>query len=902
MTLLQLPSLSEDGSKKLVELPDKARQMCPDPTAFLLPSVVKSWRTTDFGRDYAPTQHSGLLLSSGKGKQAFLTVRQPKEPSKRLDVDDFNLEDIEGELGDVCFSCICTFKRPEEARVSSQEVPPQDRFADILKAKSPGQWPKAPAVDVEEIKAMFPDASGHFPIVDMHKVDLTAWNEGKDVTERRELLFYRLRGPLPADDPNAHALVHAFESDRNGLLMIGNHIGLGWSLGVAASLTYAFVIHVNVDQTVMKDPSGPDDGWWIQEVSFPRAGQGRGALMSELEDAMRDAQAEADFIETQVAYKDAEIDNLKFDRISHSGSTKHFNAAIIRTQQKRQELCDAFDSKKDEVSALKEKMKKRQTKLAGFAPVESTVAPDPNEDEETAALLEVTGTPWNEAFTTSDDGKVFTSPAMLRGVPTTPITETCPYWEPSWLKFGDAIDENRFQREYDQACEQWRQRIHRGSLSEADQEYFDKQEKKYYRLVNEAKVIRKWFCPGKTLHPNQFMAKAYMPDVGFCLPHNLYRIANYLNRLKVLFERGELAMQPLYFLLWRMSVSFDREAGNGIHARSFCSRLIEEDRHAFDPLLRKAVIRSAQHTNDYNCYGRRSKGLGPLASPVKSRSTHASARVAAPPTPVSPEPRQKSAARSTTLAQADLEPSISSQAPVNQLGLTTLPERGQKRRRTSPRLQQRISEESSILSRAKKVKIEIRLPVRSRSPAEGPDTSVSRGATSSYTTCLDTSPGTTTSTRATEPVHIATSSKDGTSHTPKEPTAQARSSGLPADIEQCIQRAEALIREVAIYGEPMRDQLASSTSDSQSTDTAMMDTAEQPHPVQEEHAKGSDRALGGTGLDEDVSLLDVNEDVRFLGERTVERGPFPRTRRRPAQPFLTPWLPCTEREAMAMLL
>ncbi|KAF6843333.1 acylthioesterase [Colletotrichum musicola] len=210
----------------------------------------------------------------------LVTVRQPKEASKRLTEDDFGLEDLEGGLGDVCFSCICTFKRPEQGRVSSQETPPQERFADILKSKAPMDWPHAPAVDVEEIKAMFPDAgTGQFPIVDMHKVDLTAYNEGRPVSDRRELLFYRLKGPLPADDPNAHVLVHAFESDRNGLLMLGNHVGLGWSLGLAASLTYSFVVHVNVDEAVMKDARGPDDGWWIQEVSFPRAGQGRGALM-----------------------------------------------------------------------------------------------------------------------------------------------------------------------------------------------------------------------------------------------------------------------------------------------------------------------------------------------------------------------------------------------------------------------------------------------------------------------------------------------------------------------------------------------------------------------------------------------------------------------------------------------
>lgn len=214
----------------------------------------------------------------------LVTARQPRETSKRNDYEDnFSLEDAEGPLGDVCFSCICTFKRPEEGRVSAQEEPPQKRFADVLETKSPRDWPYSPPVDIEEIKAMFPDAGpGTFPIVDMHKVDLTAYNEGKPVPERRELLLYRLKAPLPADDPNSHVCVHAFESDRNGLLMIGNHVGLGWNLGTAASLTYKFVIHVNADQAVMRDPSGPDEGWWIQEASFARVGQGRGALVCKM--------------------------------------------------------------------------------------------------------------------------------------------------------------------------------------------------------------------------------------------------------------------------------------------------------------------------------------------------------------------------------------------------------------------------------------------------------------------------------------------------------------------------------------------------------------------------------------------------------------------------------------------
>jgi hypothetical protein len=122
---------------------------------------------------------------------------------------------------------------------------------------------------------------GSFPIVDMRKVDASAYNAGRPLHERRELILYRLLAPLPAEgsDANAHVLVHAFEADRNGLLMLGNHLGFGWKFGRAASLSYSFVVHVNVEEAVMhyEDPR-----WWVQEVCFPRAAAGRGIIMSKI--------------------------------------------------------------------------------------------------------------------------------------------------------------------------------------------------------------------------------------------------------------------------------------------------------------------------------------------------------------------------------------------------------------------------------------------------------------------------------------------------------------------------------------------------------------------------------------------------------------------------------------------
>ena len=132
------------------------------------------------------------------------------------------------------------------------------------------------------------DQVGRFPVAEMRKVDMSLYNEGRPVHERRELLLYRLLKPLPSDgtdgwDANAHIAAHAYVADRNGLLMAGNHIGFGYSFARAASLSYSFVVHVNAEEAVMHEHDGEDgEGWWVQEVWFPRAGAGRGIVESKM--------------------------------------------------------------------------------------------------------------------------------------------------------------------------------------------------------------------------------------------------------------------------------------------------------------------------------------------------------------------------------------------------------------------------------------------------------------------------------------------------------------------------------------------------------------------------------------------------------------------------------------------
>jgi hypothetical protein len=195
--------------------------------------------------------------------------------------DHFPLEDSEQTLGPVCFSALVSFRPATVSQIKVQSPSAQTRYADTLSLRPPWAWDPAPLVDIDGIVAALGTSKmvGKFPVVDMRKVDMTAFNEGRPLHERRELLLYRLLAPLPDTDPDVHILAHAFEADRNGLLMVGNHIGFGFNYGRAASLSYSFVVHVNGSDAVMQFG---EDEWWIQEAIFPRVEAGRAIIMSNI--------------------------------------------------------------------------------------------------------------------------------------------------------------------------------------------------------------------------------------------------------------------------------------------------------------------------------------------------------------------------------------------------------------------------------------------------------------------------------------------------------------------------------------------------------------------------------------------------------------------------------------------
>ncbi|KAK0646838.1 thioesterase-like superfamily-domain-containing protein [Cercophora newfieldiana] len=233
------------------------------------------------------------LTNSKNFSTVSVTAHQPSQPSTNPDFrvphgGPFPLKDAALPPLPTCYAAVCSFKsaEPHSRGVSIQDEPAQKRFASILAQRRPQDWPPSPLVDIDGVMDMVgtDQMVGVFPVVDMKKVDMREFNKGKPVHERVELILYRLLKPLPSDgtdgyDANAHVVAHAFTVDRNGLIMGGNHLGFGWSLSKAASLSYTLVVHVNAEDCVMHDG---EDQWWIQEVTFPRAAHGRGIVMSRI--------------------------------------------------------------------------------------------------------------------------------------------------------------------------------------------------------------------------------------------------------------------------------------------------------------------------------------------------------------------------------------------------------------------------------------------------------------------------------------------------------------------------------------------------------------------------------------------------------------------------------------------
>ncbi|WYZ39698.1 hypothetical protein EsH8_IV_000039 [Colletotrichum jinshuiense] len=604
--------------------------------------------------------------------------------------------------------------------------------------------------------------------------------------------------------------------------------------------------------------------------------------IARLKDAIRDAEAEADMIETQIAYKQGQIQDLECDRLSHDGPTTDIDNAIRQAQAKCADICDTLDEKREGIAILKDKLRRREAKIAAIPPVESTHAPDVKDNGEAAELLAVTSTLKSQVFTFSDDGKTFNSPAMLRGVPVLPISEDDPYWKSHWIKFGDAVNEDRVEREYQHDVELRRQPAQPGTPSAEEKEDAEKEFKRYQRKMNEARVIRKWFHPGRTAHPNQLMAKEHLPETGLCVSHVLYKICNILSRLNALYERGELGMPPLYFLLWRMSVSLDRQPHTAI--KTFCRVIINEDHPAYDDILRRAEVRGAQHMGDYNFYNRKYKGLSPAKDQVPRTAAGANENSSflAPGQSTTPshgsrgplealDQQQQPTPLTVAIPIIDLTGAPESRSPVRLQTPTTLTEQNRHKRRQSwAAIEQQPSEENgSKVPLAKKPRkavglTEIQLSLRPRSSTESPSSDLSAPMPEM--------------------------------HMNEEHAVSSVRTGVEAQIRDFAKGA-------TTGGDPSQnDTVKEATGDGASVRSNINEGAEAASLTPKIRRVGSDEAsqhqVGDQNDDFSKAMQDVPGDPNAEIQIHARNSPFPKTGKKVSHGFVFPWLPCTERESL----
>ncbi|OJZ88309.1 hypothetical protein ASPFODRAFT_43962 [Aspergillus luchuensis CBS 106.47] len=201
----------------------------------------------------------------------------------------------------ICFSCLCSFKRGEgQSGFSHQPAPVQERYASVIAGKKAEEYPVSPSVDadwwIEGVKAG-DLTEREFPGVDVRKVDMGTFNQSEDVKSHpekyRQLAMYSIKGlPIVGGEErrvrereeagefdNLYACAHMYACDRNSLLLIPRALGeTRWSS--MASLTLTVVFHELGEALRMLDWGSKGDGapgkkWFIQEGWTPRSAENR---------------------------------------------------------------------------------------------------------------------------------------------------------------------------------------------------------------------------------------------------------------------------------------------------------------------------------------------------------------------------------------------------------------------------------------------------------------------------------------------------------------------------------------------------------------------------------------------------------------------------------------------------
>ncbi|TKA71387.1 hypothetical protein B0A55_04023 [Friedmanniomyces simplex] len=233
---------------------------------------------------------TGWFLLPGKANERFVynvrIIRNGGYSTRGVDV-------VQESDPGVCFTCICSFKKPEKKSTPSMDVRQQldlrSEFSVVLENMQPHEHEEMPGVDAPWYWEFSKRNGGYtdpFPGLHLHKADMDSYNASKAPTglDHRNLKYYSIRGGMPSvdDDPNMHLCAHLYASDRNSLFVISNHLGIGNDYSQMGSLSHTVILHGTAEELDMIDRETGKARWFCQEAWTGGARQGRGTHQSRM--------------------------------------------------------------------------------------------------------------------------------------------------------------------------------------------------------------------------------------------------------------------------------------------------------------------------------------------------------------------------------------------------------------------------------------------------------------------------------------------------------------------------------------------------------------------------------------------------------------------------------------------
>uniref|UniRef100_A0A060T940 ARAD1C40788p n=2 Tax=Blastobotrys adeninivorans TaxID=409370 RepID=A0A060T940_BLAAD len=223
----------------------------------------------------------GYFILPGKQDIPFTykveTVRTGRSYSVRQirvyqpDPEKVSLDDFDFAQEDMCFMCICSYKRIEQSILKHQR-----RLDPVFRPENlphpVDHIPLAPDVDVPTWEEWAKDPDNKYVQevhpVELRKMPMKDYNHPRaDVADRRQIHYLRSHDRLP-DDPNLHIAAMLYASDRNSLFTVINLQDDEHAIARVASIDHAFIMH-ELDVRV-------DEGWLTMETFSERSGDGRG--------------------------------------------------------------------------------------------------------------------------------------------------------------------------------------------------------------------------------------------------------------------------------------------------------------------------------------------------------------------------------------------------------------------------------------------------------------------------------------------------------------------------------------------------------------------------------------------------------------------------------------------------